>query len=111
MQCKPQLLPGCHTGSTVTVTVNLIEVGLLAILHANNLYLLAAMDAFKGKFERTSADNYEELLKVICILCFCVFVSLSHFAQVSAIMSVGKQCVSARTCHTDKDLEYHVLIL
>ena len=22
------------------------------------------MDAFKGKFERTSADNYEELLKV-----------------------------------------------
>ena len=22
------------------------------------------MDAFKGKFERTSAENYEELLKV-----------------------------------------------
>ena len=22
------------------------------------------MDAFKGKYERTSADNYEELLKV-----------------------------------------------
>ena len=25
---------------------------------------LAIMDAFKGKFERTSADNYEEFLKV-----------------------------------------------
>ena len=32
----------------------------------HHLYLqhLSIMDAFKGKFERTSADNYEEFLKV-----------------------------------------------
>ena len=40
-----------------------------------HLYLLAAMDAFKGKFERTSAENYEELLKVFKKKYVCVFVN------------------------------------
>ena len=30
------------------------------------------MDAFKGKYERTSADNYEELLKVRLRLMFII---------------------------------------
>jgi hypothetical protein len=30
------------------------------------------MDAFKGKYERTSADNYEELLKVGLSLFFII---------------------------------------
>ena len=28
------------------------------------------MDAFKGKYERTSADQYDEFLKVIYLICY-----------------------------------------
>merc|ERR1739845_100656 len=30
-----------------------------------NLQYFRTMDAFKGKFERTSSENYEEMLKVL----------------------------------------------
>merc|ERR1712123_277952 len=34
------------------------------LLHLSDLELITVMEAFKGKYERTSAENYEELLKL-----------------------------------------------
>merc|ERR1711892_723025 len=37
---------------------------LAVLLHLSDLELITVMEAFKGKYERTSAENYEELLKL-----------------------------------------------
>ena len=45
------------------------------------------MDAFKGKYERVSAENYEEFLKVQLLVQIIV-----EFTYLLMILGVGPQC-------------------
>ena len=68
-----------------------------------DFHLATAMDAFKGKFERTSADQYEEFLKVGEFFMFCFLTTFNSQALEVNLLLRKAATVSTPVCHISEE--------